>query len=236
MKTPAEIIQSALNEGRKALFEHEGKELASSVGIIVPRHVLVDPSDQKAIVAAGEKLGFPVVLKAVSPDILHKTDVGGVKLGINSKTAAEEAFSDIASNAKRLMPEAFINGVMIYEMVKRGKEVILGVTYDRTFGPMLMFGLGGIYVEVLKDVSFRIAPIAKRDAKEMVNEIKANALLKGARGERPTDIESIEDGLLRLSRFVTDFPAVRELDINPLVVFEHGAMALDARIIFERND
>ncbi len=226
-------ISGLLSAGIFQAGEDYAMDILSQYGFCFPKRSLARTSKEASSIAS--KIGFPVVMKISSPDILHKTDVGGVKLGINSKTAAEEAFSDIASNAKRLMPEAFINGVMIYEMVKRGKEVILGVTYDRTFGPMLMFGLGGIYVEVLKDVSFRIAPIAKRDAKEMVNEIKANALLKGARGERPADSEAIEDGLIRLSSFVTAFPAVRELDINPLVVFEHGAMALDARIIFERN-
>ncbi|MDO8747240.1 MAG: acetate--CoA ligase family protein, partial [Thermodesulfovibrionales bacterium] len=161
---------------------------------------------------------------------------GGIKLSINSKKDAEDAFITITSNVKRLMPDAFISGVMVYEMVKQGREVILGVTFDRTFGHMIMFGLGGIYVEVLKDVSFRIVPVSRREAASMVSEIKTSVLLKGTRGEKPADIESIVDGILRLSGFVTDFPMVHELDINPLVVMEKGAIALDARIIFERTE
>jgi acetyltransferase len=174
-------------------------------------------------------------MKISSPDILHKTDVGGVKLDINSEIAAEDAFTEITTNAKRFMPHAMINGVMLYEMIKGGKEVILGVTYDRTFGHMLMFGLGGIYVEILKDVSFRIAPLTRSEAVSMISEIRTSALLRGARGEKPVDVEAIVDGILKLSSIVTDFPLIRELDINPLVVLNKGAIAIDARIIFKRT-
>jgi acetyltransferase len=132
------------------------------------------------------------------------------------------------------MPHAFIQGVMLYEMIAGGKEVILGVTHDRTFGHMLMFGLGGVYVEALKDVAFRIAPVSHRDAQAMVNEIKTAALLRGARGEKAVDLDAVVESILRLSCLVTDFPVVRELDINPLVALEKGAIALDARIIFRR--
>ena len=132
------------------------------------------------------------------------------------------------------MRDAFLKGVMIYEMVKGGKEVILGVTFDRTFGHMIMFGLGGIYVEVLKDVSFRIIPVARRDAAAMVNEIRTVGLLRGARGERPTDIDAIASNIVNLSCLITDFPEIQELDINPLMVMEKGAVALDARIIFKK--
>jgi len=134
------------------------------------------------------------------------------------------------------MRDAFVKGVMVYEMVKGGKEVILGVTYDRTFGHMIMFGLGGIYVEVLKDVSFRIVPVARRDALAMVNEIKTAGLLHGIRGERPADINAIASYIVNLSCLVSDFPEILELDINPLVVMEKGAVALDARIIFKQPE
>ncbi|MFA4828783.1 MAG: acetate--CoA ligase family protein [Thermodesulfovibrionales bacterium] len=233
-----DIIKTRINDllqaGRFQVGEDDAMALLSEYGFIFPRRALAKTSKESSDMAL--RIGFPVVMKISSPDILHKTDVGGVKLKINSKKEAEDAFIEITSNAKRLMPDAFINGVMIYEMIKSGKEVILGVTFDRTFGHMIMFGLGGIYVEVLKDVSFRIAPVSRREASAMVSEIKTNALLKGARGEKPVDIDSIIDGISRLSGFVTDFPMVRELDINPLVVMEKGAVALDARIIFERKE
>jgi acetyltransferase len=134
------------------------------------------------------------------------------------------------------MPDAFIKGVMIFEMLKGGREVILGVTYDRTFGHMIMFGLGGIYVEVLKDVAFRIVPVARRDAFAMVNEIKTSGLLRGARGERPSDIGAIANYIVNLSVLVSDFPEIEELDVNPLMVMENGALALDARIIFKQPE
>lgn len=233
-----DIIKTRINDllqaGRFQAGEDDAMALLSEYGFIFPQRALAKTSKESSDMAL--RIGFPVVMKISSPDILHKTDVGGVKLKINSKKEAEDAFIEITSNAKRLMPDAFINGVMIYEMIKSGKEVILGVTFDRTFGHMIMFGLGGIYVEVLKDVSFRIAPVSRREASTMVSEIKTNALLKGARGEKPVDIDSIIDGISRLSGFVTDFPIVRELDINPLVVMEKGAVALDARIIFERKE
>jgi len=148
-------------------------------------------------------------MKISSPDILHKTDVGGVRVNVKTPKEAEDAFQEITANAKRRMPNAFIKGVMIFEMIKGGKETILGVTQDRTFGPMIMFGLGGIYVEVLKDVSFRIAPLARRDALEMVHEIKSIGLLQGARGERPSDLIAIADNIVRLSAFIADFPESR---------------------------
>jgi acetyltransferase len=175
-------------------------------------------------------------MKISSPDILHKTDVGGVLLNIRTPKEAEDAFIEITANARRLTPQAFIQGVLIAEMVTGGKEVIIGVTYDRTFGHMIMFGLGGIYVEVLKDVSFRIVPVSRRDAQAMVGEIRTAALLRGARGEKAVDINAVVEGIMRLSCLVADFPVIRELDVNPLYVREKGAMALDARIIFEHPE
>jgi acetate---CoA ligase (ADP-forming) len=157
-----------------------------------------------------------------------------VKLNVGTPKEAEDAFLEITTNARRFMPQAFLKGVLISEMVRGGKEVILGVTHDRTFGHMIMFGLGGIYVEVLKDVSFRIAPLTRRDALAMVQEIRTVGLLRGARGERPADLEAIAENIVRLSVLVTDFPEIQELDINPLVVMEKGAVALDARIIFKQ--
>ncbi len=174
-------------------------------------------------------------MKISSPDILHKTEVGGVRVNVKTPNKAEDAFLEITSNVRRIMPDAFIKGVMIFEMLKGGKEVILGVTFDRTFGHMIMFGLGGIYVEVLKDVAFRIVPVARQDAIAMVNEIKTIGLLRGARGEPPADINAIASAIVNLSCLVSDFPEIQELDVNPLMVMEKGAMALDARIIFKKE-
>jgi acetyltransferase len=226
-------IDALLKEGRFELGDDTAMTILSHYGFPFPERALARTAKEAAAIA--ERIGFPLVMKISSPDILHKTDVGGVKLDINSEIAAEDAFTEITTNAKRFMPHAMINGVMLYEMIKGGKEVILGVTYDRTFGHMLMFGLGGIYVEILKDVSFRIAPLTRSEAVSMISEIRTSALLRGARGEKPVDVEAIVDGILKLSSIVTDFPLIRELDINPLVVLNKGAIAIDARIIFKRT-
>jgi acetyltransferase len=174
-------------------------------------------------------------MKIVSPDILHKTDVGGVRVGIENELQVEEAFFDITAQSRQYSPQAAILGVSIQEMVKGGKEVILGMSKDVQFGPLIMFGLGGIYVEVLKDVSFRIAPLSVEDADQMIREINAYPLLRGTRGEQPTDIAALRECLLRLSQLVTDNPEILELDINPLIVKPEGAVAADVRIILEEG-
>lgn len=232
-KAAKDIIDELLRDGKYEVGEDIAMSILSHYGFSFPERALARSASEAAIVA--EKIGFPVAMKISSPDILHKTDIGGVRLNINSEVAAEDAFLEITSNVKRLMPDAFINGVMVYEMIKGGKEVILGVTYDRTFGHMIMFGLGGVYVEVLKDVSFRISPVCRREALSMIDEIKTSGLLRGARGEKPVDIEAIVRGIISVSSLVMDFPMIRELDINPMVVMNKGAFALDARIIFERS-
>ena len=228
----AETVGSILKQGIYQVGEEEAMKILTYYGFQFPKHAVARTSREAAELAA--RIGFPVVMKILSPDILHKTEVGGVRVNVKTAEEAEEAFTDITANARRIMRDAFIKGVMISEMVKGGKEVILGVTYDRTFGHMIMFGLGGIYVEVLKDVSFRIVPVARRDAVAMVNEIRSAALLRGARGERPVDIDAIASYIVNLSCLVNDFPEIQELDVNPLVVREDGAMALDARIIFKQ--
>jgi acetyl coenzyme A synthetase (ADP forming)-like protein len=228
----AETVSSILKSGISQVGEDEAMQILTYYGFQFPRRALARTSREAARVAA--KIGFPVVMKISSPDILHKTDVGGVRVNIKTPQEAEEAFTEITSNARRIMRDAFIKGVLISEMIRGGKEVILGVTYDRTFGHMIMFGLGGIYVEVLKDVSFRIVPVVRRDAVAMVNEIRTAGLLRGARGEKPADIDAIATNIVNLSSLINDFPEIQELDINPLMVMEKGAVALDARIIFKR--
>jgi acetyl coenzyme A synthetase (ADP forming)-like protein len=228
----AETIASILKRGSYQVGEEEAMDILTYYGFQFPKRALARTS--REAVQHASRIGFPVVMKISSPDILHKTDVGGVRVNIKTPKEAEEAFTEITTNARRTMRDAFLKGVMIYEMVKGGKEVILGVTFDRTFGHMIMFGLGGIYVEVLKDVSFRIIPVARKDALAMVNEIRTVGLLRGARGERPTDIDAIASNIVNLSCLITDFPEIQELDINPLMVMEKGAVALDARIIFKK--
>jgi acetyltransferase len=185
-------------------------------------------------VEAAKRMGYPVVLKISGPKILHKTDVGGVKLNLANDDAVRKGYEEmIASVKSHLGPEVEIWGVVVQKMLPKGKEIILGMTRDPRFGPLLMFGLGGIYTEALRDVSFRLAPIRENVAGEMVKDIRSYRLLEGVRGERPSDMPAIADCLLRLSQLVTSHPQIKELDINPLIVYPRGegAMVADARVI-----
>ena len=230
----ARIIRTARENNQMQFAEDSAREILTQYGFRFPKKQMATMPNEAANAAAA--IGFPVVMKISSPDILHKTDIGGVKLNINSKKEAKDAFTVITLNARKFMPKAFISGVTIYETVPKGKEVILGITFDRTFGHMIMFGLGGIYVEVLKDVSFRIVPVSLSEAGEMVHEIRTFQLLQGVRGEPPADLDAIVQSIMRLSRLATDFPEIYELDINPLVVFQSGAVALDSRVILSHED
>ncbi len=229
-------LAAVLAEGRRSIGERDTREIISAYGFQVPKSVLATTAGEA--VKAAESLGFPVVMKIASPDILHKSDIGGVKVGLEGSEDVESTFLDMKGRARRLMPEARLEGVLVQEMVSGGKEVILGMSKDPQFGPMLMFGLGGIYVEVLKEVTFRIAPINRDDAHEMVTGIRSYALLSGVRGEQPVDVRAIEESLLRLSQLVTDFPEIVELDINPLAVFPKGRdpVAIDARLTIEEGE
>ncbi|MGC8938732.1 MAG: acetate--CoA ligase family protein, partial [Thermodesulfovibrio sp.] len=224
-----EIIQTLKSQGISEIGGEQAMQILSLYGFSFPERALAKTPMEA--VAIAERIGYPVVMKVSSPHILHKTDVGGVKLNLNNEKAVYNAFVEITTNVKRVMPEAYIEGVMIYEMVSGGKEVILGVSYDRTFGHMIMFGLGGIYVEVLKDVSFRIVPVTEEEAFDMINEIKASRILDGVRGEKPYDKNDIASCIKKLSRLVMDFPMIKEIDINPYMVFNNGGIGLDARII-----
>ena len=229
-KKVKEIFDICRNDGRLELGEIESREILKAYKIDVPKAELArDVNEAKKIT---RKIGYPVVLKIVSPVILHKTDVGGIKIGIENEKELEENYDQILWNVKKHMPDAKIRGILVQEMIKSKKETIIGMNRDPQFGPVVMFGLGGIYVEILKDVSFRIAPISRKVAKEMVEEIKTINLLKGTRGEKPSDIESIIEILIRFSQLVTDFPEIIEMDINPLFVKERGkgSIAGDARI------
>lgn len=229
--TSNKIISTARKEGRTALTEIEAKKLLSEAGIACTEIKLA--KTVKEAIAAAKKMGFPVVLKIVSHDILHKTDVGGVKLNLNSEAEVEQAFDEIMKSAKKHKPKAIIEGISVQPMAKSGIEVIIGMSKDQQFGPVLMFGLGGILVEVLKDVSFRIVPLTKRDARDMIKEIKGYPILQGYRGHEPANIELLEDILLKVSEFVEKQPDIKELDINPIFAYKDGALALDARVILE---
>jgi acyl-CoA synthetase (NDP forming) len=225
-----EVISAARAAGKRELGEKDAREVISAYGFRTPGSVLALTSGEAVL--AARNIGYPVVMKIASPDILHKTDVGGVRVGLNDHREVEAAFVEITSNARRLMPGAMIWGCMVQEMVTGGREVILGMSADPQFGPLLMFGLGGIYVEALRDVSFRIAPVSDPEAASMMEEIKAYGILKGLRGEKPSDIAAARQCILRLSQLVCDFPEIVEMDINPLVVKEEGegATAIDVRI------
>ncbi|NUN22799.1 MAG: acetate--CoA ligase family protein [Candidatus Jettenia caeni] len=224
------LIKKLRQAGHPQLNEEEVKEVISTYGFRIPKSILAT-SEIEAVKAA-EEIGYPVVIKISSPDILHKSDFGGVVIGVQDPSEVRKYFRDITQKARRLMPDAEIKGVLVQQMVTGGKEVIIGMSRDPQFGPLLMFGLGGIYIEVLKDVTFRVAPIGLDEAKEMIQEIRSFPLLKGVRGEKPADIPAIVDSIIRLSHMVTDFPEIVEMDINPLVVFPegNGAIAIDARI------
>lgn len=223
-----EMIQKVKEKGRVNLVDVEAMKVISAYGINTVRNKLATTPDEA--VAAASEIGYPVVMKIASPEILHKSDIGGVRVGVNGEQEVRDIFEIMLIRAKRFFPDAPIWGVSIQEMMKEGKEVILGMSRDPQFGPLVMFGLGGIYVEVLKDVAFRVAPFSEEEALSMIQEIKTYPLLSGARGEKPVDINSIVDCLLRLSQLVTDFPEILEMDINPLKVSNKGALAIDARI------
>jgi len=180
-----------------------------------------------------EKIGYPVVLKIVSPDVIHKSDVGGVIVNLEDGKDVQKAYEQIMDKVKKHKPKAKILGVLVQEMAPQSTEVIVGATKDPQFGPTLMFGLGGIFVEILKDVTFRIAPVTEDEAREMITAVKAYPLLKGYRNTPPADIEAIVEILLNTSRLVMEHQEIKELDLNPIMVYEKGAKTVDARIILE---
>jgi acetyltransferase len=228
-----EVFSSVIRQHRNALIENEAREILRAYGFRLPESRMARTT--KEAVKAASEIGYPIVMKIASPDVLHKSDMGGVRVRLEDDAMVEEAFFDITSNIQLRQPQARILGVMVQEMIPQGKEVILGITRDIQFGPMIMFGLGGIYVEVLKDVAFRIAPLSIENADAMIREIQSFPLLRGVRGEAPADIEGIKDALMRLSQMAMDFPEIIEADVNPLLVCAEGkgAVAVDARITIQ---
>jgi len=225
-----EVFAKVRAEGRVTMGDSEARDVLEAYGVPLPKTGLAATAEEAVTLA--ESIGYPVVMKIASPDILHKSDIGGIKLNITSASEVRDAFDLLFYRGKRFMPDATIWGCQIQQMVKGGREVIIGVNRDPQFGPLIMFGLGGIYVEALKDVTFRVAPIDRRNATEMLGEIRSYKLLRGVRGEKPSDQVAIVDTLLRISQLVTDFPEIVELDINPLMVFEQGkgVLGIDMRL------
>jgi acetyltransferase len=224
------IIERHLRQGIYEIGEVESKEILEAYGFVTPKGSIATTPDQ-AVNIAGQ-LGYPVVLKIWSPDILHKSDVGGVKLGLKSDQEVKDAFDLMMYRIPKKRPDAKILGVLVQEMCKKGREVILGMNRDPHFGPLMMFGMGGIMVEVLKDVAFYLAPLTAEEAKEMLMSTKTYQMLKGVRGQEGVDIEKIAEGLQRLSQLVTEFPQIQQMDINPYVVGPEGTtpIAVDARM------
>lgn len=227
----SQIIKKVLSEGRKNLLETEAKTICLEYGIPVTKFKLAISSEQAADFSA--EIGYPVVLKIVSPNIIHKSDVGGVLVNLKDEDEVRKGYKQILTNVRKHNAKAEIVGVLVQEMAPDSTEVIVGSIKDPQFGPALMFGLGGVFVEVLKDVTFRIAPVTEEEAREMITEVKAYPLLKGYRNTPPSDIESIVKILLSTSRLITDHEEIKELDLNPILVYEKGAKTVDARIILE---
>jgi acyl-CoA synthetase (NDP forming) len=227
----SEIINQTVKLGRKVLFENEAKTVCLEYGIPVTKFKLA-LNKMEATNFAG-LIGYPVVLKIVSPDIIHKSDAGGVIISLKNEDEVTQAYEKILENVKEYDSSARIVGVLVQEMVPQSTEVIIGAIKDPQFGQTVMFGLGGIFVEILKDVSFRIAPLELEDVKEMITEIKAYPLLKGYRNTPPVDIEALTKILCNTSRLVMENPEIKELDLNPVMAYREGAKTVDARIILE---
>jgi acyl-CoA synthetase (NDP forming) len=231
LEETSRILKQVRSEGRNSLLETEAKKVCREYGIPVTEFELA--KNEEEAVRFSSMIGFPVVLKIVSPDIIHKSDVGGVIVGVKTAREVRSGFRQIMSSVKKHDSKTRIVGMLVQEMAPAGTEVIVGSIKDPQFGPALMFGLGGVFVEVLKDVTFRIAPVNEDEAAEMISEVKAYPLLKGYRNMPPADLKAITKILMNTSKLVMNHPEIKELDLNPIMVYEKGAKTVDARIILE---
>jgi len=231
--TGQQLIDKVRGEGRTVLTEIEAKGLLKQAGIdVVETRLATSKEEAQAI---SKELGFKVAIKIASPDVVHKSDAGGVKLGLDTEEQAGQAYDEIMAAIRQQYPDATIQGVSVQKMARPGVEVIIGMSKDAQFGPVIMFGLGGILVEILKDVSFRIVPLEKRDAREMIREIKGYPVLEGYRGQEPVDVANLEELILKVSDFIEQHPDVEELDLNPVFAYSDGAVAVDARVILGKE-
>ena len=226
----AEILKKKVDINQTVLTEFESKELLQEIGIKVPGQDLT--ISKKETLSAAEKIGFPVVLKLMAEDIVHKSDTGAVKLNLKTKDEVEEAYDELMK-----IPAQTEKKISVQKMADEPiTELIIGMTTDPQFGPALMFGIGGILVELLEDVSFRIAPITEYDAKEMITEIKGYPILDGYRGKPKADIEAIVEVLMKISKLVTEHEEINEMDLNPVFIYEKGLICVDARIILKKKE
>ena len=226
------VLEGALQSGRKVLEEDEAEIILGAYGLPVLKGGLANSAEEAIEVA--KDIGFPVAMKIMSDDIIHKFDTGGVMLNVDGEEAVAAKYQEILDNVKEKAPEAQIRGIWVTQMAQKGEEVILGIKRDAAFGPVIMFGLGGIFVEIFKDVKFRVAPLGETGAREMIQSIKGYKLLSGARGKNPADTDSIVDCIYRLSQLSVDFPEIKELDVNPIIVYDEGkgCAVVDAKIMF----
>lgn len=224
------IFATVKREGRKNLLEEEGQEILRAYGFPLPKSTLA--KSEKDAIKIAKKIGFPVVMKIASPQIIHKSDAGGVKVNLQNDAEVKSAFKEIVANAKKYDKKAEVKGVLVVEMVKGGKEMIIGSKLEPGMGPVVMLGMGGIYVEVLKDVTFRLAPVTDKEADDMISSIKTKKILEGVRGEKSSDKTKLSECIQRISQLVTDFDEIKELDMNPVLVMEKGkgCKILDVRI------
>ena len=227
------IFDQVKKEGRFILTEFESKRILKQAGISVVETKLA--KTKKEALSLSQKMGFPVALKITSPDVIHKSDSGGVKLSLNNGTEVKKAYDEILKKVRKQYPDAVVHGVSVQKMIRPGTEVIVGTSKDSQFGPVIMFGLGGIFVELLKDVSFRVIPVERRDAQEMIKEIKGYPLLQGYRGKEPANISALVEIILKISKLIEENPQIKELELNPIFAFGDKAVAVDARIILEKD-
>ena len=221
------VLECAIKEKRN-LTEAEAYEVLSKYGIPVPKYSVV--SSEEEFLKLATRLEFPLVMKIVSPDIVHKTDIGGIEMNISNLEQIKNAYTNIIYQVRKNQPEARIKGMLFYKQAPKGIEVIVGMIRDPQFGPTVMFGLGGIFIEILKDVTFRVCPVERADIEEMLTEIQGIKMLQGYRGQARCDVNSIIDIILQISRLALDFPVIKGIDLNPILVYEKGALVVDAKV------
>jgi succinyl-CoA synthetase beta subunit len=229
---PRDLLEGALAEGRRWLLEPEAKELCRLIGLPTPRFKVASSLDEA--VAAAEELGYPVALKVVSPDVVHKSEVGGVALNLSGRRSLEEAYLKVVGCLKAKLPKARLVGVLVEEMLKPGLEVALGLVRDAQFGPAVMFGLGGAMLELYKDVSFRLAPLSVDDARSLIADTKVGRLIEGFKGYPQRDVDALVEAILKLSRLGVEEELVEQVDLNPFILYERGAAAADAKVAVAR--